>query len=142
MNIQQKEISLQSRRQGIYLITDEVVAQLPELRQCKAGFLHLFMLHTSASLSINENADPTVRHDMHRHLHELVPENAPYYKHTLEGADDMPAHIKATITDTSLTIPVRQGQLWLGTWQGIYLLEHRYHAGSRKLAASLWGMFN
>ena len=101
MNIQQKEISLQSRRQGIYLITDEVVAQLPELRQCKAGFLHLFMLHTSASLSINENADPTVRHDMHRHLHELVPENAPYYKHTLEGADDMPAHIKATITDTS-----------------------------------------
>jgi secondary thiamine-phosphate synthase enzyme len=116
-----------------------VLEYLPELREIETGILHLFIQHTSASLSINENADPDVRGDMERHFNHAVPENAPYYEHTLEGADDMPAHIKASLLDSALSIPVGQGRLRLGTWQGIYLCEHRNHGGARRVVVTLFG---
>lgn len=135
----QKEFSLNARPRGFHIITREVLEQLPELRQIETGILHLFIQHTSASLTINENADPDVRGDMERHFNASVPENAPYYEHTLEGADDMPAHIKASILGPSLSIPIGRGQLRLGTWQGIYLCEHRNHGGARRIVATLYG---
>ncbi len=135
----QKEFSLKARSRGFHLITREVLEQLPELREIEAGMLNLFIQHTSASLTINENADPDVRADMERHFNHAVPENAPYYEHTLEGPDDMPAHIKSSILGSSLSIPVGQGKLRLGTWQGIYLCEHRNHGGARRIVATLSG---
>lgn len=135
----QKEFSLKARPRGFHLITREVLEQLPELREIETGILNLFIQHTSASLTINENADPDVRGDMERHFNHSVPENAPYYEHTLEGADDMPAHIKGSILGSSLSIPVGHGTLRLGTWQGIYLCEHRNHGGARRIVATLFG---
>lgn len=135
----QKELTLKARPRGFHLVTREVLEQLPELREIETGILHLFIQHTSASLAINENADPDVRGDMERHFNHAVPENAPYYEHTLEGADDMPAHIKAVILGSALSLPVGRGQLRLGTWQGIYLCEHRNHGGARRLVVTLFG---
>lgn len=135
----QKEFSLRARPRGFHLVTREVLEHLPELAQIEVGILHLFIQHTSASLTINENADPDVRGDMERHFNHAVPENAPYYEHTLEGADDMPAHIKSVILGSSLSIPIHRGQLRMGTWQGVYLCEHRNHGGSRRLVATIFG---
>lgn len=135
----QKEITLRARPRGFHLITAEITEQLPELRQFGVGLAHLFIHHTSASLAINENADPTVRQDMESHFNQLAPENAPYYLHTYEGADDMPAHIKAVLLGSSLTIPVTNGRFNLGTWQGIYLCEHRNHGGRRRLIITIQG---
>jgi len=135
----QKEFTLSPRRRGFHLVTSEVLGQLPEISAIRKGLLHLFIKHTSASLSINENADPTVRGDMERHFNNLAPENAPYYEHDTEGADDMPAHIKASILGSSVTIPITGGRLNLGTWQGIYLCEHRNQGGSRELVATIVG---
>ncbi len=139
MTWSQSTIRLKARPAGFHLVTGEVEAALPELRELRIGLLTLFIQHTSASLAINENADPDVRGDLQRHFDVLAPRNAAHYQHTLEGPDDMPAHIKAVLTDTSLTIPVSQGALLLGTWQGIYLCEHRDRAGSRTLIATLHG---
>ena len=135
------QVSFQLRPQprGVHLITREVLAHIPQLHQINVGLLHLFIQHTSASLAINENADPTVRSDVRRHLDILVPENAPHYQHTYEGPDDMPAHIKSILTGTELTIPIKNGALALGTWQGIYLCEHRNAAGGRRVIATLQG---
>jgi len=135
----QREITLKSRPRGFHLITREVLEHLPELREIEVGILHLFIQHTSASLTINENASPEVRGDLERHLNQMVPENAPDYQHTLEGPDDMPSHIKASLLGSSLSIPISRGQLLLGTWQGIYLCEHRNHGGSRQVVATLFG---
>jgi secondary thiamine-phosphate synthase enzyme len=135
----QRSITLKPRPRGFHVVTGEVLEQLPELRQLEIGLLHLFIQHTSASLTVNENVSPDVRRDLERHMNELVPEDAPYYEHTLEGADDMPAHIKASLFGSALTIPVGRGELLLGTWQGIYLCEHRNHGGARRLIATLCG---
>lgn len=135
----QKTIRLTPRQRGFHLITGDVVDALPELANYRVGLLHLFIQHSSASLTINENADPTVRDDMEAHFNRYVPENAPYYRHTLEGSDDMPAHIKATLLGASITIPITKGRLNLGTWQGIYLCEHRNRGGGRTLIATLDG---
>ncbi len=135
----QKEIKLSAKKRGFHLVTEEVLQQIPELKKISVGFLHVFIKHTSAGLTINENADPTVREDFESHFNNMVPENQPYYKHTLEGSDDMPAHIKAALLGTSLQIPITNGRLNLGTWQGIYLCEHRDHGGSRKLVLSIYG---
>ena len=136
---QQTTLHLTARKRGFHLITDEIEQQLPQLSGYSVGLLQLFIQHTSASLTINENADPTVRHDMEKHFNQFVPERAPYYKHTYEGDDDMPAHIKASILGNSVTIPVSQGRLALGTWQGIYLGEHRNFADSRTIIATIQG---
>ena len=133
MRFYQKEIRLQSRSRGFHLITQEIERNLDDLKSIKVGQLHVFIKHTSASLTINENADPTVRQDFESHMNKMVPENAPYYIHTYEGPDDMPAHIKASLMGASVTIPVTNGRLNLGTWQGIYLCEHRNHGGARKV---------
>ncbi|HKQ73058.1 MAG TPA: secondary thiamine-phosphate synthase enzyme YjbQ [Blastocatellia bacterium] len=135
----QKGFTLRARPRGFHLITREVLEHLPEVREIESGVLHLFIQHTSASLTINENADPDVRGDMERHFNHAVPENAPYYVHTLEGPDDMPAHIKSSILGCSVSAPVGSGQLLLGAWQGIYLCEHRNHGGPRRLVATLYG---
>ena len=135
----QREIRLRPRSRGCHLVTDEVVANLPELAECKLGLLHVFIKHTSASLTINEKADPSVRGDMERYLNHAVPENEPYYQHNDEGADDMPAHIKASLLGASLCIPVTNGRLNMGIWQGIYLGEHRNSGGSRTLVLTLQG---
>lgn len=135
----QKFIELAPLPRGFHLVTNEIVAQAPDLRNCQVGLLHLFIQHSSASLAINENADPDVRGDLERHFNVLAPEGADYYQHTAEGADDMPAHIKSVLIGHSLTIPVSDGHLALGTWQGIYLCEHRDHAGSRRIVATLQG---
>jgi len=136
---QQVEIRLKARPRGLHLVTAEVLAALPQLNGIKVGLLHLFLRHTSASLSVNENADPDVRADMARWLDQAVPENAPYFAHTTEGPDDMPAHLKAVLLGESLTLPIRGGRLALGTWQGVYLGEHRDAGGSRAILATLWG---
>lgn len=136
---QQKRINLQPKTRGFHLITDEILSQCQQIRDVDIGVLHLFIQHTSASLSINENADPTVRTDMESHINQMVPENAAYYLHTYEGPDDMPAHIKASLIGCNLTIPIERGRLLLGTWQGIYLGEHRNKAGSRIIIATLQG---
>jgi secondary thiamine-phosphate synthase enzyme len=135
----QKIINLKPRNKGFHLITDEIYSQIPELAQIKFGICNLFLQHTSASLTINENCDPDVRFDLNSHFDKLAPENQPYYTHVLEGKDDMPAHIKATLTGVSLNIPITAGKLNLGTWQGIYLCEHRYRGGSRKLVVTIIG---
>lgn len=135
----QREIHLRARPRGFHLVTAEIVEQLPELRQYTVGLVHLFIQQTSASLAINENADPTVRSDMESHFNRLAPENAPYYFHTYEGPDDMPAHIKAVLLGSSLTIPITQGRLNLGMWQGIYLCEHRNDGGRRRLLVTIHG---
>lgn len=135
----QKEITLKSRSRGFHIITDEIESQIPELSKIKTGIAHIFIKHTSASLTINENASPDVRSDMEKHFNKIVPENAPYYDHTLEGSDDMPAHIKASMLGSSLTVPVSNGSFNLGTWQGIYLCEHRNYGGSRKIVVTIIG---
>ncbi|GAA5648505.1 secondary thiamine-phosphate synthase enzyme YjbQ [Vibrio proteolyticus] len=135
----QNTLHLRARPRGFHLITDEIEQQLPEIRRVSVGLLHLFIQHTSASLTLNENADPTVRMDMEVHFNQFVPERASYYQHTYEGDDDMPAHIKASLLGASVTIPLSQGQLALGTWQGIYLGEHRNHGGQRRIIATLQG---
>ncbi len=135
----QREIVLARRSRGFHLVTQEILAQVPEIGRIEIGLAHFFILHTSASLALNENADPTVRRDMEAHFNLLAPENAPHYVHTYEGADDMPAHIKAVLLGSSLTIPVRHGRLALGTWQGVYLCEHRERAAGRRLMITLHG---
>ena len=140
MKFFQKEIKLKARSRGFHLITEEVESQLQELKEINSGILNVFIKHTSAGITINENADPTVREDFESHFNEMVPENMPYYKHTLEGSDDMPAHIKASLLGSSLQIPVTNGKLNMGTWQGIYLAEHRNNGGSRKLVINLYGV--
>ena len=125
----QGEIRLDPRRRGFHLITREVLAAVPRVAEVEVGLLHLFIRHTSASLALNENASPDVRADFESFFNETVPEDAPYWTHTLEGADDMPAHVKSSLLGPSLTIPVAGGRLALGTWQGIYLCEHRDHGG-------------
>lgn len=140
MKFFQKEIKLKARSRGFHIVTDEVISELPELKEINSGMLNVFIKHTSAGITINENADPTVRDDFESHFNEMVPENMPYYKHTLEGSDDMPAHIKASLLGNSLQIPVTNGRLNLGTWQGIYLAEHRNNGGPRKLVLSLYGV--
>lgn len=140
MHWDQVFFQLNSRPRGIYLVTSEILAHLPQLKNFEVGLLHLFIQHTSASLAINENADPSVRADVRSHLDILVPENAPYYQHIYEGADDMPAHIKSILTGSELTIPIRDGRLALGTWQGIYLCEHRdYASAGRRMVATIQG---
>jgi secondary thiamine-phosphate synthase enzyme len=135
----QRELSLSPRSRGFHLITREVVEALPEVGSLEVGLLHLLILHTSASLALNENASPDVRRDFESWSDQAVPERAPYWTHTLEGADDMPAHVKAALFGPSLTLPVSGGRLALGTWQGIYLCEHRDRGGSRSLMATVWG---
>lgn len=135
----QKEIQLKARPRGFHLITQEVLAELPELKQVSVGLLHVFIQHTSASLTINENADPTVRQDFESYFNRAVPEDQPYYRHNDEGSDDLPAHIKASILGSSVSLPIKQGRLNVGTWQGIYLCEHRNHGGSRRLVLTLQG---
>jgi len=135
----QKEIRLRERPRGFHLITREVLEALPELRSARVGLLHVFIRHTSASLTLNENASPDVRVDFESYFDESVPEDARYWTHTDEGPDDMPAHIKASLLGPSLTIPVSDGRLATGTWQGIYLCEHRDRGGSRSLVLTLTG---
>ncbi len=139
MNWFQYILTLKPRARGFHVVTREIVEQLPELDRIEVGLLHLFIQHTSASLTINENVSPDVRRDLERHLNLLAPENAPHYEHTIEGADDMPAHIKSSLLGAGLTIPVGRGDLLLGTWQGIYLGEHRDHGGPRRVVATLIG---
>ena len=135
----QKEIRLSDKSRGFHLITDEVLAGIPEIREIGRGMMLVFIKHTSASLTINENADPTVRADFESHFNEMVPENQPYYRHTMEGSDDMPAHLKSSILGSSVQIPITEGSPNLGTWQGIYLCEHRNYTGSRKLVVTAYG---
>lgn len=137
--VRQSTLTLDPHPRGFHLVTDAVRDALPDISDVSAGLLHVFLQHTSASLTINENASPDVRSDMEKHFNEMVPESQPYYDHTIEGSDDMPAHIKASLLDTSLTIPIRDGQLALGTWQGIYLNEHRDHGGRRSLVLTVMG---
>lgn len=136
---EQQLLHLRGKGPGIHLITREVTASLERLEDCSVGLLHLFLQHSSASLAVNENADPEVRGDLERHLDLLAPCNAPHYQHTAEGPDDMPAHIKSVLVGCELTLPVRDGALALGTWQGVYLLEHRDHASRRSIVATLRG---
>jgi secondary thiamine-phosphate synthase enzyme len=135
----QREITLAPKERGFHLITREIESQLPEVRRFAVGLAHIFIQHTSASLALNENADPTVRQDMERHFNQLAPENAPYFSHTYEGPDDMPAHIKAVLLGSSVSIPISNGRFNLGTWQGIYLCEHRNRGGRRRLVVTLSG---
>lgn len=134
----QKTLTLQAKPRGFHLVTDEVLGQLSRLSEVKTGLLHLLLQHTSASLTLNENCDPTVRQDMERHFLKTVPDNAAY-EHDYEGPDDMPSHIKSSLLGVSLLLPVHRGQVQLGTWQGIWLGEHRIHGGSRKIIATLQG---
>ncbi|QDO94168.1 YjbQ family protein [Formosa sediminum] len=140
MKVIQNEMQLQPFKRGFHIITNEVVAALPELNTITTGMLHVFIKHTSASLTISENADPSVRVDFERHFNVMVPENQSYYTHTYEGADDMPAHIKSALLGSSVHIPITNGQLNLGTWQGIYMCEHRDYGGSRHLVLTAFGM--
>lgn len=135
----QKEIRLRARRRGYHLVTEDIMRDLPELSEIQVGVMQVFICHTSASLTLNENADPTVRADFESHMNVMVPEDAPYYKHTMEGPDDMPAHIKASLMGSSLTLPITEGRLNLGTWQGIYLCEHRDHASGRRVVVTVFG---
>lgn len=135
----QYEIRLKPKARGFHLVTDEILAQVIALRQINVGLMQVFIKHTSAALTINENADPTVRQDFESFFNRLVPEDEPYYRHTYEGSDDMPAHLKGSLLGNSLTIPITNGRLNIGTWQGIYLCEHRNHGGSRSLVVTLNG---
>ena len=136
----QKEIQLRSRSRGFHLITDELLRELPELRDLKIGMMNIFIMHTSASLTINENADPTVRQDFESYFNHAVPEDESYYIHQDEGPDDLPAHLKSSLLGNSLNIPIANGRPRLGTWQGIYLCEHRNHGGSRSIVVTLQGV--
>ena len=135
----QKQISLPSHKRGFHIITQFIEESIEDIKKIDIGLLHVFIHHTSASLTINEDADPSVRQDFETHFNELVPENNPKMIHTSEGTDDMPAHLKSAILGSSLTIPIQNGKLLLGTWQGIYLCEHRNIGGSRKLTLTLQG---
>ncbi|MDB5019049.1 MAG: secondary thiamine-phosphate synthase [Pedobacter sp.] len=140
MKIYQQALQLRERRRGFHLITTDVVQAIPVISEIKAGMCQVFIQHTSASLTINENADPTVRMDFEMYFNKAVPENDPDYRHDEEGSDDMPAHLKAAMLGTSVMIPIRNGKLALGTWQGIYLCEHRNFGGGRKLMITVWGI--
>jgi secondary thiamine-phosphate synthase enzyme len=135
----QRTVTLRPRPRGVHLVTRELVEAVPEIRELRVGLAHLILLHTSASLALNENASPDVRADLEAWLDHAVPDGTPYFRHTLEGPDDMPAHVKAVITGPSLTLPVTDGRLALGTWQGIYLCEHRQSGGARSVTVTLWG---
>jgi len=135
----QKELNLKPHARGFHLITREILEQVPEINEINIGWIQIFIKHTSASLTINENADPSVRTDFESHMNEMVPEDAPYYIHTYEGSDDMPAHIKASLMGTSVQVPISNGHLNMGIWQGVYLCEHRNHAGSRRLVVTILG---
>jgi len=135
----QKTITLSPKSRGFHIITHDVLENIPELKDLKTGILQLFIKHTSASLTINENADPTVRTDFESHFNMLAPENQSYYQHTFEGSDDMPAHLKASLLGSSVSIPITDGRLNLGTWQGIYLCEHRNRGPDRKLIVTIQG---
>ena len=137
MSVYQKEITLPPFDRGFHLITKYMEDHIPKIKEIEAGILQVFIKHTSASLTINENADPTVRTDFESHFNKMIPENAPYFIHTYEGPDDMPAHIKSSLLGASVQIPISNGRLNLGTWQGIYLCEHRNHGGSRHLVLTL-----
>lgn len=139
MKIYQQNVHLNQRKRGFHIITNEVVDMLPQIAEIKIGICQVFIQHTSPSLTINENADPTVRQDFEMYFNKAVKENDPDYRHDYEGADDMPAHLKAAMLGSSVTIPIRNGRLALGTWQGIYLCEHRDHGGSRQLIVTAWG---
>jgi secondary thiamine-phosphate synthase enzyme len=134
----QTTFPLRERPRGFHLVTDEITSQVPDLGKFKTGLMHVFIQHTSASLTINENADPDVRRDMEMAANRIVPETFPYV-HTIEGPDDMPAHIKASLMGSSVSIPIGNGQLLLGTWQGIYLCEHRDNGGRRNIVVTVWG---
>ncbi|MEL0578688.1 secondary thiamine-phosphate synthase enzyme YjbQ [Pectobacterium punjabense] len=135
----QYEIRLKPKARGFHLVTDEILAQVVALRQINVGLMHVFIKHTSAALTMNENADPTVRQDFESFFNRLVPEDEPYYRHVYEGSDDMPAHLKGSLLGNSLTIPITNGRLNIGTWQGVYLCELRNHGGSRSLVVTLNG---
>jgi secondary thiamine-phosphate synthase enzyme len=135
----QKTITLAPKSRGFHIITHDVLENIPELKDLRTGILHLFIKHTSASLTINENADPTVRTDFESHFNMLAPENQSYYQHTFEGSDDIPAHLKASLLGSSVSIPITDGRLNLGTWQGIYLCEHRNHGSDRELVLTIQG---
>ena len=135
----QKEVILKPHPRGYHLITQEILEQVPEIKEINIGWIQLFIKHTSASLTINENADPSVRTDFESHMNKMVPEDAPYYIHTDEGSDDMPAHIKASLMGASVQVPISNGRLNMGIWQGIYLCEHRNHGGSRRLVVTILG---
>lgn len=139
MKFFQKEIRLEAYSRGFHLVTSKIITSLPEVEHIKIGQLQVFIKHTSASLTINENADPTVRLDFESHINQMVPEDQPYYKHTFEGSDDMPAHIKASLMGASVIIPITYGKLNLGIWQGIYLCEHRNNASGRQLVITAFG---
>jgi len=135
----QKKINISPKSRGFHIITDEILTNTPELKDFKIGIFQLFIKHTSASLTINENVDQTVRTDFESHFNILAPENQNYYEHTFEGSDDMPAHLKASLLGSSLSIPITDGKLNLGTWQGIYICEHRNHGSERKLIVTIQG---
>lgn len=140
MKVFQQSIQLKARSRGFHLITGEILQAFPSLSEIKAGVCQVFIQHTSASLTINENADPTVRMDFEMYFNRSVPENDPDYRHDYEGSDDMPAHLKASLLGSSVMIPIRNGRLALGTWQGIYLCEHRDYGGSRGIVITAWGI--
>ncbi len=135
----QKEIIISSKERGFHLITEDICNQIAEIKDYQIGLMHLFIKHTSASLGINESADSTVRLDMESHFNQMVPEDASYYKHTLEGPDDMPAHLKSILIGSNISIPIHKGQLDLGVWQGVYICEHRNDGGDRKIVATING---
>lgn len=139
MNFYQKEFEISAKKRGFHLITDEIKGAIPEIEMLQIGQLHLFIKHTSASVTINENADHTVRLDFESHINKMIPENKPYYQHNYEGSDDMPAHIKASLLGSSVTIPITCGKLNLGIWQGIYLGEHRNYGGKRTVVVTVFG---
>lgn len=135
----QKEFSIKPNGRGFHLITNEILNQVDEIKDIKTGIAQIFIKHTSASLTLNENADPTVRSDMEKHFNKMVPEDAPYYDHNTEGSDDMPAHIKSVILGSSVSVPVKDGDFNLGTWQGVYLCEHRNRGGNRRIVVTIIG---
>ena len=139
MKIMQRKLTLNPRSRGYHLVTDEIARQISELKDIEAGIAHIFIQHTSASLTLNENADPSVRRDLETHMRSMVPEGAAHWTHTTEGPDDMPAHVKASLLGSGLTIPISGGRLALGTWQGIYLCEHRNRGGRRSIVVTLMG---
>ena len=139
MNWFQKEIRISRKSRGFHLITHDLLDNFTEINKINKGILHIFIKHTSASLTINENADSTVLSDFEAHFNNMIPENQPYYRHTMEGPDDMPAHLKSSILGSSIQIPISNGTLNLGTWQGIYLCEHRNNGSPRELVLTAWG---
>jgi len=139
MKLFQKQFSLPPYQRGFHIITSLILERLPEIQEIDVGMLQVFIKHTSASLTINENADPTVREDFESYINRFVPENEPYFKHKYEGSDDMPAHIKASLMGSSVQVPVSNGKLNMGIWQGIYLCEHRNYASGRNIVLTLWG---